>query len=363
MREISIYVHIPFCKQKCFYCAFNSFCADEQTRKHYLGLLCKEICQRKRADCVVKTIYIGGGTPSILTPHEIQRVVKAIYDNFDVYEDAEFTIEANPESLTEEILQTWKGLRVNRVSVGVQSLNDKTLKEIGRLHDKKMALQAVKKARKYFDNVSCDLIVGLQHESGKDLCLHAKSLIELGIKHISCYLLEVYDNTKLGKLVADKKYMPENDENTILAFNKLSNYLVDCGFERYEISNFALENYQSKHNLNYWARGEYLGFGIAAHSFFDGVRTENAATIEGYEKGEKFDEILSPKEVVEEEIMLGLRCNLGVALPISGYEIEKNPYFEQYLAQGILKEENSRLYLNPLYYHLSNTIISNLLPN
>ncbi len=363
MREISIYVHIPFCKQKCFYCAFNSFCADEKTRQRYVDLLCEEIRRRKEKNCVVKTIYIGGGTPSLLSAGEIEKIVGAIYENFDVYDNAEFTIEANPESLSEEILKVWKNLRVSRVSLGIQSLSDKTLKKIGRLHNKKTALDAVKLARKYFDNVSCDLIVGLEGETGKDLTSYAKNLLELGIKHISCYLLEVYDATPLGKLVEGKKYLPQNDENTILAFNKLSNFLVDNGFERYEISNFALPGYESKHNLNYWARGEYLGFGISAHSFFDGVRRENAATLAEYERGTATLEKLTEKDVIEEKIMLGLRCNLGVSLPILGYEIEKNPYFEEYLSQGILIKEGQKLLLNPLFYHLSNTIISNLLPN
>ena len=181
-REISIYVHIPFCEKKCAYCAFNSFCADEETKNKYINLLCNEISCRS-ADfnsssnkAVVRTIYIGGGTPSILNEEQISKVINTIYNSFDVYDNAEFTIEANPNSITEEKLKCWKSLRVNRLSVGVQSLNDKSLAKIGRLHTKKDALEKIKLARKFFDNVSADLIVGLENESGK--LLISKDTIE-----------------------------------------------------------------------------------------------------------------------------------------------------------------------------------------
>lgn len=359
---MSIYIHIPFCEQKCNYCAFNSFCATQSVKEEYLDLLCKELVARK-TNRPVKTIYIGGGTPSVLSSAEIEKIVGVLYENYQIYEDAEFTIEANPNSITEELLKTWKKLRVNRLSIGVQSLSDKSLRKIGRLHDKKMALEKISLARKWFDNVSCDLIVGLENETGKDLCKYASMLLEKGIKHISCYLLEVYENSKLYKMVKDKSYTPLDDDKTIEAFNKLANYLVDRGFERYEISNFALPTYESQHNLNYWCRGDYLGFGLSAHSFVDGVRYENAPTIAEYRDGKVTKEEITPKEEVEEKIMLGLRCKLGVDLQDLGeYSLKQNPYFCDYLNQGILTQENDRAYLNPLYYHISNTIISNLLP-
>lgn len=366
MREISLYVHIPFCEQKCNYCAFNSFCAEESEIDFYIKNLVKEIERRKVENCVLKTIYFGGGTPSFLNENQIKKIVDAIYENFDVYEDAEFTLEANPNSITDEKLLVWKSLRVNRLSVGVQSLNDKSLKKIGRLHNKKIALEKIKLARKYFANVSTDLIIGLEKENGKDLCQYAKMLLELGVKHISCYLLEVYENTKLFQMIEEKKYNPLSDENTINAFNKLSNYLQDAGMNRYEISNFAFEGFESKHNINYWQRGEYIGFGLSAHSFIEGVRYQNANDIDGYFSGSIFVEKISLKEQIEEIIMLGLRCNLGVELNDLiklDFDIKENPFFEDYLKQGILSEKDNKIYLNPIFYHLSNTIISNLLPD
>lgn len=361
-NDISLYIHIPFCERKCNYCAFNSFCGNEDQIEKYISLLCEEIVARK-VDKPVKTIYFGGGTPSLLSEKQFEKIVKTLYKNFNIYDNAEFTVEANPNSITEEKLKAWKNLRVNRLSIGVQSLSDKSLQKIGRLHDKKMAIEKIRLARKLFDNVSCDLIVGLENETGKDLCKYAMQMLDLGVKHISCYLLEIYDDTALHSMIESKKYKPLSDEETIEAFNKLSTYLQDKGMERYEISNFAFEGYESQHNLNYWARGEYLGFGLSAHSFVNGKRIENASTVNDYEKKKTTIETLTEKEENEEKIMLGLRCFLGVDLKsLRGYDLTLNPYFKDYVQQGIIKQEGDIVTLNPLFYHLSNAIISNLLP-
>ena len=364
MQEISIYVHIPFCERKCNYCAFASFCGNQEQIERYIDFLCREI-EKRKCDKLVKTIYIGGGTPSILNEEQIERIVKTIYQNFNVDKSAEFTIEANPNSITENLLKKWKELRVNRVSVGVQSLCDKSLKKIGRLHDKKTAIEKIKLTRKYFDNVSADLIVGLENETGKDLCKNAKALLELGIKHISCYLLEIYENTKIYQMIKMGQYKPLDDETTIESFNKLANYLVDSGMERYEISNFCYPGYESKHNLNYWKRGEYLGFGLGAHSFENEERYYNLANFADYEQEKRKTEHLTDKEKIEEIIMLGLRCKIGVNLDkilSMGYDLQENEYYKDYIKQGILIEKDKNVYLNQTFYHLSNTIISNLLP-
>lgn len=363
-KDISIYIHIPFCEQKCNYCAFASFCVSESEKEKYIEFLCKEI-EKRKSSRPVKTIYIGGGTPSVLSEEQIEKVVKAVYKNFDVYEDAEFTIEANPNSITEEKLLKWKKLRVNRVSIGVQSLSDKSLKKINRLHDRKTAIEKIKLARRYFSNVSADLLVGLEGESGKDLSKYALELLSLGIKHISCYLLEVYEGTKLYDLVQSKKYLPLDDDKTIEAFNKLSNFLVDKGMERYEISNFAFSGFESQHNLNYWARGDYLGFGLGAHSFEKNRRYCNSDKFSEYYESKVYKENLTSKEIIEEEIMLGLRCKLGVDLEKIknlGYDLTKNEHFADYLRQGIIKQNGNVVTLNPTFYHISNTIIANLLP-
>lgn len=363
-KDMSIYVHIPFCEQKCNYCAFASFCVNQAQIEDYLNDLCQEIEQRK-VDNPIKTIYFGGGTPSLLSPEQFKRIVDVIYKNYNVYDNAEFTVEANPNSITEEKLDMWKKLRVNRLSIGVQTLKEKNLRKIGRLHDKMMALEKIKLARRQFDNVSADILVGLEDEDGKQLAKNASMLLDLGVKHISCYLLEVYENTKLYQMIQDRRYKPLDEEEMIASFNKLSSYLQDKGMTRYEISNFAYPGYESKHNLNYWARGEYLGFGLGAHSFVDGKRVANLDSFAGFKAKKTEVEDLSKTEQIEEIIMLGLRCCLGVdmqKLASLGYDITLNSFYKDYIQEGVLTQEGETLFLNPVFYHLSNTIIANLLP-
>ncbi len=363
-NAISIYIHIPFCEQKCNYCAFNSFCASEKVKDEYVDILCKEIESRK-VGTIVKTIYIGGGTPSVLSESQIEKIFDAIFENYNVARDAEITVEANPNSITKNKLKKWESLKINRLSIGVQSLDDENLRKLGRLHDREMALEKIELAKKYFENVSADLIVGLENASSDNLCEHADALLKLGVKHISCYLLEVYENTKLFELVKNNKYFPLSDDQTIDAFEKLAEFLEECGMQRYEISNFAFPGFESKHNLNYWQRGEYLGFGLSAHSFVKNVRFKNADTLTGYKNHEIQAEKLSDSEVLEEIIMLGLRCRIGVSLKElkqKNYDIQTSANFKKYLDLGILNLKNDRFFLNPKFYDVSNTIISDLLP-
>ena len=363
-NAISIYIHIPFCEQKCNYCAFNSFCASEKVKDEYVDILCKEIESRK-VGTIVKTIYIGGGTPSVLSASQIEKIFDAIFENYNVARDAEITVEANPNTITKNKLKKWESLKINRLSIGVQSLDDENLRKLGRLHDREMALEKIELAKKYFENVSADLIVGLENASSDNLCEHADALLKLGVKHISCYLLEVYENTKLFELVKNNKYFPLSDDQTIDAFEKLAEFLEECGMQRYEISNFAFPGFESKHNLNYWQRGEYLGFGLSAHSFVKNVRFKNADTLTGYKNHEIQAEKLSDSEVLEEIIMLGLRCRIGVSLKElkqKNYDIQTSANFKKYLDLGILNLKNDRFFLNPKFYDVSNTIISDLLP-
>ena len=363
-NAISIYIHIPFCEQKCNYCAFNSFCASEKVKDEYVDILCKEIESRK-VGTIVKTIYIGGGTPSVLSESQVEKISDAIFENYNVARDAEITVEANPNSITKNKLKKWESLKINRLSIGVQSLDDENLRKLGRLHDREMALEKIELAKKYFENVSADLIVGLENASSDNLCEHADALLKLGVKHISCYLLEVYENTKLFELVKNNKYFPLSDDQTIDAFEKLAEFLEECGMQRYEISNFAFPGFESKHNLNYWQRGEYLGFGLSAHSFVKNVRFKNADTLTGYKNHEIQAEKLSDSEVLEEIIMLGLRCRIGVSLKElkqKNYDIQTSANFKKYLDLGILNLKNDRFFLNPKFYDVSNTIISDLLP-
>ena len=272
-------------------------------------------------------------------------------------------MEVNPNSVDEEKLGFYKRLGVNRLSMGIQSLNDKTLKKLGRLHTKKEALYKLQLATKFFDNISCDLILGLEKE--KNVVKYARKLIKFGIKHISCYILEVHENTPLYSLVKNKKYQPLNDEAVAKSYEKLRKFLEKQGFNQYEISNFSLLGFESKHNLAYWSYDDYVGFGLSSHSFLDGARYENSSNLKAYYEGKGQSETITNDKEIEERILLGLRCKNGVdleKLKNLGYILEKNEFFMQFLEKNILKKVNNRIFLNPNYYAVSDFIIEHLLP-
>ena len=361
-NSISIYIHIPFCERKCSYCAFVSFCLDKSEREKYINSLLDEI-ENFSTTKKVKTIYLGGGTPSILTKDEIFTIFAKLREKFDIDKNAEITIEVNPNSVDEEKLRAYKAVGINRISVGVQSLSNKTLKSIGRLHTKEEAIEKLKLIGKYFDNISADLILGLSGE--KSVTSYAKKLIKLKVKHISSYMLEVHENTKLYFEVRDKKYRPLDEKGLTKSYDKLVKFLKKCGFRQYEISNFALADYESKHNLNYWNYGEYVGFGVSAHSFLSHKRMANADTLQGYYKRERKEEKITKNMEIEERIMLGLRCYLGVdisSLRKLGYDIQKNDNYRKFLKEGEIVEDGGKFYLLPKYYKFADYYILNLLP-
>ncbi len=367
MKDLSIYIHIPFCERKCNYCAFVSYCLSEEKQNEYIDNLICEIENFAKNDKnikerVVKTIYFGGGTPSLLSIQNFHKIFKVLNDNFKLSHNAEITIEVNPNSVDVEKLLEYKKFGINRVSVGVQSLSSRTLKQIGRLHDKKTALNSIKLISQYFDNISADLIIGLQGE--KNITKYAKKLIKLKVKHISCYMLEIHENTKMLNLVNEKKYKPLSDDMVVKAYTKLSKFLTKNGFLQYEISNFAQKGYESKHNLTYWTFKDYVGFGVSAHSYIDGVRYENASNLKDYYLGKRLSEPKSEKTEIEERIMLGLRCYEGVSikkLKDLGYNILENENCKAFLQKGILRKENGKLFLEPSYYVVSDYIIEHLI--
>lgn len=361
-NDISIYIHIPFCERKCSYCAFVSFCLSKSERERYINSLLDEI-ENFSTTKKVKSIYLGGGTPSLLSKDEIFAIFSKLRENFDIDETAEITIEVNPNSVDEEKLRAYKAVGINRISVGVQSLSNKTLKSIGRLHTKEEAIEKLKLIGKYFDNISADLILGLSGE--KSVVKYAKELIKLNVKHISSYMLEIHENTKLYLEVQDKKYRPLDEKGLTKSYDKLVKFLKKCGFRQYEISNFALADYESKHNLNYWNYGEYVGFGVSAHSFLSHKRMANADTLQGYYKRERKEEKIINDMEIEERIMLGLRCYIGVdisTLKKLGYDIQKNDNYQKFLKEGEIVEDGGKFYLLPKYYKFADYYILNLLP-
>ena len=359
---LGVYIHIPFCEKKCNYCAFSSFARLGEKQK-YISSLVQEIGGYK-GENKVDTIYIGGGTPSLLSNDELGQILNALKEKFSIEKDSEITIECNPNSLSEEKLKFYKENGVNRISIGVQRLNDEKLKILGRLHNYSQALQTIDLAKKYFENVSVDFIIGLQDE-WEQYEKEIEKLIEEKVKHISVYMLQVEEKTPLQKMVLKNPGLILEDEEYVEIYEKMVKKLKKNGFFQYEVSNFAQKGFESKHNFKYWSGENYIGFGLSAHSYIDGVRFANASNFDDYYKRKiELKEVLTDKQKVEEHIMLGLRCRNGIDknfIKSFGYDIEKNKNYNDYLSQNILIESGDKVFLNPDYYSVNNLVIVNLL--
>jgi len=332
---MELYIHLPFCKSKCQYCDFNSCAgADDSLIFSYLSALNREIrfAGETYAKAAIDTVYIGGGTPSMLDGGKIASVCRVLGESFDLSGVKEFTIECNPESLDADKLAVYKRAGINRISIGVQSLDDANLKSIGRLHDAKTALEKTALAREYFDNVSCDIIVGLSYDTQESVKAEIGTLAPL-VKHISVYALTLEDGTPLAKRVEDGRVILPSDDEVADMLDIAENVLASYGLFKYEVSNYAVKGKESIHNTGYWSDEEYLGFGAGAHSYIktkDGqsplaapVRFAHPKDINAYIAGINcagaFDNIpraemtvLSEKDVWNERIMLGLRTVQGV---------------------------------------------------
>ncbi len=357
---IGIYVHIPFCESKCVYCAFASFICDKSAQDKYFDALKKEIENCTYLDREVSSIYFGGGTPSCVSEDKISVIMEAINRHFKVLENAEITIECNPCSATFEKLSAYKKMGFNRISFGVQSLDNKVLKFLGRRHNKREALEALENARRAgFENISADLLLGLP---GGDVIKDAGVLIKKGVKHLSAYMLQVEGGTPLFNMVNNKEINLPSDDQTADNYNRLALFLDKNGLKRYEISNFALEGFESKHNSAYWTGQAYLGFGLGAHSF-DGKdkRWANAANFDDYYAGKVQTEKLSELERDEEIIMLGLRCKYGFNINSLSCDLLKNKNFSDLISQNIITKKGDIVTLNPSFYEVSNSVILKLL--
>ena len=338
-----IYIHIPFCKKKCIYCNFYSIVSTKNIEQYVEAMITEmcdmryEMCEnRKIGKSEINTIYFGGGTPTLLSVSLLEKIINAISENFKVDDEAECTIEANPEQCSLEYLSELKNLGFNRISIGIQSFNDDILQFLGRTHSETDALLAIANAQKTgFENISVDLIYGIPLRSLQDWAQELKTVFQLPVKHLSAYSLTVEENTLLHKKIFQQKLQNIDDEDSLQEMRLLMNEAEKHGFEHYEVSNFALKNYHSKHNSNYWNRTPYLGFGASAHSFIDNTRSWNIANVEKYiqaiENHEPFFEIehLTSVEQYNEFVLLGLRTKNGVDVKhlAERFGIEKRDYF------------------------------------
>ena len=367
-----IYVHIPFCVRKCSYCDFYSFRADDNTKKQYFDDLIREISESPFTGISVPSIFIGGGTPSSVPAEYIGRVTDCLNRLFKIEKDAEITIEANPGTVTEESLKAYRSFGINRLSFGLQSANDRTLRKLGRIHTFRDFEASFHMAREAgFTNISLDLMSALPGETLRDFENSLFKAISFKPEHLSVYSLIIEENTPFYALYNEengtrREELPDEDldrKMTALANELLS----DAGYTHYEISNYALPGFASRHNEGYWTGVPYLGFGPAAASFIGGKRFKNALSMDWFERPYIETETLT-KEAQESEFMiLGLRMMKGVddrefrARFSDSFFIRFAHVIEKYERLGALKREHDRLFFTPYGIDVSNIVLSEFL--
>ena len=370
-----IYIHIPFCRQACTYCNFH-FSTSLSLKHNFLAALNNEIMLTVpfAADEIINTIYFGGGTPSLLSAPELSTILQLLKNKFTIREDAEITLEANPDDINTSILKSWQGCGINRLSLGVQSFFEKELIWMNRAHNAAEALQSIDDIIEAgFKNFSVDLIYGSPLLSNEALIKNAGIIFNKNIPHISCYALTVEPKTALNKMIAQHKTAPVNAEQQAAQFQLLLTLTEQAGYEQYEISNFAKPGYRSRHNSSYWQGKPYYGFGPAAHSF-DGknIRRWNIANNALYIQSLKNniipfeEEVLTQTQQLNEYIMTSLRTveGLNVEKVQNDFgEKEAEKILEQskkYLYQKLMKEEKGFIFLTREGKFLADGIAANL---
>lgn len=366
----ALYIHIPFCTRKCLYCDFLSIPFSEDRAGRYIDAVCTELSLKKNLTRSLTTVYIGGGTPTLLGMDLLSGLFRCLMDTCGLEHTAEITVEANPGTVSRELLGKLRSLGVNRLSVGVQSFQDSELKTLGRIHDAAEAGLAISDARAQgFQNISLDLMYGIPGQtmaSWKDTLLRA---VHLGPLHISAYELTPEKHTPLFSLLSAGELNLPHEDLVLDMYGFAIDFLGDHGYRHYEISNFAVPGNECRHNLNYWNRGEYVGIGAGAHSFVDGRRSYNSNDIEQYlaelaaRRIPKIEEqAISSGEEVKEYIFLRLRKTEGIhmtdlvvaALPLQ--EAARN-----LIDQGYLKTCGEYLSLTRQGIIVSNMVIVKLL--
>ena len=354
----SVYIHIPFCSDICTYCDFCKFYKNDEWIDNYLSILELEVKEKYNNE-EINTIYIGGGTPSILNLAQLKKLFNII-KIFKINKLEEFTFECNVESITKEKLEYLYKNKVNRLSMGVQSFNDKFLKYLNRHHNYSEVEEKIKLAKKIgFNNISIDLIYAIKDQTIKDLENDLDKFLKLDITHISTYSLIIEPNTILYINKTE-----EIDEDLDYNMYKLiCNKLKEHGYKHYEISNFAKRGYESKHNLVYWNNEKYYGFGLSASGYIDNIRYTNTRNLNKYLKKEYIEEshILSKTETIENEFILGLRKIEGLNkqdfLKKYNIDIKSIDIVKKLLKEKKLLENKKNIYINHKYIYLSNIIL------
>ena len=381
-KSLELYVHIPFCVRKCEYCDFLSAPAGADTQQEYVRNLLLEIEQKgvRCTDYEVTTIFFGGGTPSILKAGWIADILDAIHRNFKVRKDAEITIECNPGTLTFEKLSIYKSAGINRISVGLQSASDAELRELGRIHTYEDFLRSYDLIRKKgFSNVNIDLMAALPGQTLKSYEQTLRRVLALKPEHISAYSLiieegtpfyEKYEADELLREKGEKPQMLPSEETERLMYERTKELLFAHGYERYEISNYARRGYACRHNIGYWRRENYLGFGLGSASLLENERFHNTMDLTDYLGGDYLayeQEKLDKKSQMEEFMFLGLRMTEGISTECFRQtfgltvELVYGPVLEQQIADRLLRKEDGRIFLSERGLDVSNYVMAQFL--
>ncbi len=366
--RLGLYLHIPFCVQKCNYCDFCSFPTGQETKDRYLSAMLRQIEAAPQDDRLVDSIFFGGGTPSLLSEGAFTALFSALRKKYHIAENAEITVEANPGTVTKEKLSALRALGVNRISMGLQSSQDRELAILGRIHTYKEFLESYWSVRECgIENVNIDLMYAIPTQTVQSFEETLSRVIRLSPSHISAYSLIVEENTPFGK-ARDTLALPTEEEETEM-YASACRLLSEAGYRHYEISNYAKEGRLCRHNLRYWQGGDYLGFGLAAHSLYRGERLAATEDMTAY--------LSDPLSVIrtvrdrtseaEEYVMLGLRTAFGISL--AEYRrrfgrdllLEKEEQIALYAHLGYLCIEGDRLYLTEQGFYLSNAILCEIM--
>jgi oxygen-independent coproporphyrinogen III oxidase len=380
------YLHVPFCASKCIYCDFYVTLIKYGGVDAYVSAVCREIDETfesiRRSEAIynkpevllspLETLYVGGGTPSLLSPNHYEPILQTLKSTWGFASNPEVTMEFNPNHVS-SLLESYRELGFNRVSVGIQSFQENELKRLSRSHTAKEAQDFIKKLQQAgFDNISVDLMYGLPEQSAASWEETLKGVIDLGIQHVSMYGLKVETGTPLEKLLPYAAYHLPDDDTTVSMYEIGIQKLEAAGFVPYEFSNLAKPGYESRHNLNYWDNGPYLGMGPGAHGYLPPYRTENIRDLSRYSETENVPQertFCSQEESLENALIFGLRKRVGVSIPVLerqygfSFQTQFKDWLEKYQPNGwICWDENSgQLALSSKAIPVSNTILGDLL--
>ena len=400
-RKLSLYIHIPFCVRKCNYCDFLSFSASEEEKEHYVQALCEEIESFSALEngrvCLVQTIFFGGGTPSVLNVSQIEQIMDSVQKTFTIDSNAEITIEMNPGTVTREKLETYRKIGINRLSIGLQTTNDKRLKVLGRIHTFEQFLQNYQMAREVgFDNISVDLMSALPNESIKDYQKDLERVLALEPEHISSYSLIIEEGTPFYNNDEILNQLPEEEDDRQM-YELTDHMLREKNYYRYEISNYAKVGKESRHNSVYWTGGEYLGLGLGASSYLrqdhpylqrDGGKEEQSEENRGY-YGVRFknntvlteylsmpytpimerEEVskITEQEAMEEFMFLGLRMMKGIKRADFFFKFHREletvygDVINKFIGMGLLEEKEDWIRFTKKGIDVSNSVFCEFL--